>query len=96
MGKKSKRNRSKASNEPSRLPPSFRTEEEETFENLRFQDPFADEEIAEEVVDERSGEDDGWEDADDDEAVIQSWNPLTGEPLAAGEKLEMDPTAYKM
>jgi ribosome assembly protein RRB1 len=123
MGKKSKRNRpSKSSSSAAttetelaqpRLPPARRTAEEETLDNLRFEDPFVEEYVVDEDDDEdweddaadddeelvaskRSGavrEDD---DVDDDGPVVQSWNPLTGQALQAGEALEMDASAYKM
>ncbi|GKY97180.1 hypothetical protein MPSEU_000676400 [Mayamaea pseudoterrestris] len=106
MGKKTKRNRpAKADNNDSKskspLAPALREAKEETKDNLRFEDPFP-EIVAEDEDDEQ------WEDADDVDddqgneggdgdgmEVIQSWNPLTGEPLEPG-KLEMDPSAYKM
>jgi ribosome assembly protein RRB1 len=129
MGKKSKRNRSSKLSSSSaaatatetelapRLPPARRTVEEETLDNLRFEDPF----VEDYLVDD--DDDDDWEDdaadddkivaakysgavhddddADDDgqggsDTVVQSWNPLTGQPLQAGEALEMDASAYKM
>lgn len=102
MGKKSKRNRSTSNqnpikNEASRLPPALRTVEVETKDTLRFEDPYIEE-----------CDEDDWEDEDDDDddekqaavesemEIVQSWNPLTGEALQPGEKLEMDPSAYKM
>jgi len=91
MGKKSKRNRNKSSDN-SRPAPAQRKDEEETIDNLRFQDPFVEEYIQEDYQDgeeERQDEDGGLE-------IIQSWNPLTGEKLPPGQKLEMDPSAYKM
>jgi len=87
-------------------------EDEETMDNLRFQDPYIDEYEEEEILDD---EDDaaaameGGNDGSDRKAsaardphhfdgqdVIRSWNPLTSDPLAPDEKLEVDPTAYKM
>ena len=91
MGKKSKRNRS--NQEESRPAPSLRTSERDETEDLEFQDPYVEEYNVEENDDEE------WEGEEDDDAeyeVIQSWNPLTGEPVQPGEKLEMDPSAYKM
>lgn len=105
MGKKSKRVRSGAKLESdARAAPAQRPafEEEETKDNLRFEDPFV-----EEVAEDEDGE---WEDDDEDRdnqshqggiddagiEIVQSWNPLTGEPLEPGQKLEMDPAAYKM
>jgi ribosome assembly protein RRB1 len=123
MGKKSKRNRPSSSSgkQPQSIPqdedgprvhPSLRTPEEETIDNLRFQDPF---------VEEYEVDDDEWEDDDGDdevamkpksssteiregdenksremEEIVQAWNPFSGEPLQPGEQLEMDASAYKM
>lgn len=99
MGKKSKRSKNKqpSSEEDSkpRQAPALRKNEEETEtkDNLRFEDPYADEIEEEDVVDEDYEEDEEMVETDD---VIQSWNPLTGEALAPGQELEMDPSAYKM
>ena len=86
-------------------------EDEETMDNLRFQDPYIDEYEEEEILDDGDGaamEGDGGDGGDrkmsaardphhfDGQDVIRSWNPLTSDPLAPGEKLEVDPTAYKM
>ena len=92
MGKKSKRVRSKQDSEGSR-PPALRddTIEEETKDNLQFQDPFV-----EEYADDDEWDDDDPEADGQDVEIVQSWNPLTGEKLQAGQKLEMDPSAYKM
>ena len=81
--------------------------EMETAENLRFQDPYIDEYEEEEVMDDQDsnlGDDQkmpaGLASRDphhyDGQDVVQSWNPLTSDPLAPGEKLEVDPSAYKM
>lgn len=100
MGKKTKRTANSLTPETKNSPlaPALRVPEEETADNLRYEDPFP-----EEVE-----EDEYWEDADDasaidseegednDMEIIQSWNPLTGEALEPGQKLEMDPSAYKM
>lgn len=74
--------------------------QEDDKNSLRFEDPFPDQfEDEEEWSAEVGSEvDDNDHDADDDddgdlEEVVQSWNPFSGE---AGEKLEMDPSAYKM
>jgi ribosome assembly protein RRB1 len=110
MGKKSKRSQSSNKQEPSesqRLAPAQRSqeEEEETAENLRFQDPFVDEIIdddADAVGDDGDekfavNEGGGEEDNDDgmDVEVVQSWHPLMG-GTPPDEPLEMDPSAYKM
>lgn len=93
MGKKSKRNRSK--NDSSRPAPALRANTEaeaETTENLRFEDPYPEEYEEEADVWEDNeaaeGEDGGLE-------IVQAWNPLTGQ-VEPGQKLEMDPSAYKM
>lgn len=96
MGKKSKRNRSKE--EDARPAPALReaqTPKEKGLEDLEFQDPYVEEYNVHDGDEEAGG---GWEDEDDgaEYEVIQSWNPLTGEPIQPGEKLEMDPSAYKM
>lgn len=111
MGKKSKRNRSKVeSSDTQRVAPANRPaqEEEETIENLRFEDPFVDEVVDDgDVIDDDDDDDDnsgdGQEgkdmdadvDVDADVEVIQSWHPLMG-GTPPDEPLEMDPTAYKM
>lgn len=89
MGKKSKRSRSNA--QDTRPAPALRQgKTREDKEELDFQDPY----VEEYKVDEDDGE---WEDEEDDGyEVIQSWNPLTGQAVQPGEKLEMDPSAYKM
>lgn len=95
MGKKSKRNRSNqqdARPAPALRPPQAKKGDDE---DLEFQDPY----VEEYNVDDDGGEDGEWEDEGEEGAeyeVIQSWNPLTGEPIQPGEKLEMDPSAYKM
>jgi len=97
MGKKSKRNRSKA-DESTRPAPAQRQEEEETAENLRFQDPYVDEIIEEEDIVDADDKDEKMEAADggEDVELIQSWHPLMGMPENGVEELEMDPKAYKM
>ena len=95
MGKKSKRNRS--NQEDSRVAPALRTPEgkkgDDDDDELEFQDPY----VEEYNVEDEGGE---WEDEEGDDGaeyeVIQSWNPLTAEAMQPGEKLEMDPSAYKM
>jgi len=106
MGKNTKRTKTKAPSEElsSRPAPALRkdAEEEETKDNLRFEDPYADEIEEDDVVDDNEDDDDDDDKFEEDEAmadngdVIQSWNPLTGEALAPGQELEMDPSAYKM
>lgn len=109
MGKKTKRskptqNNAPAGNQPSRPAPALRSDEKEaeTKDNLMFEDPFVDEVEEEDIVDRDSDADDDDEeepmvfDENGNQEVIQSWNPLTGEALAPGQELEMDPTAYKM
>ena len=55
MGKKSKRNRGQKTPEGARSPPALRndTKEEETKDNLRFEDPYV-----EEIIEDRGDEDD--------------------------------------
>jgi ribosome assembly protein RRB1 len=93
-----------------RAAPALRTSAatEETRDNLRFEDPFV-EEFDEDEGEWSDNEEDAGEgggikqrpsgvgvnDGEDME-IVQSWNPLTGEALRPGEKLEMDPAAYKM
>lgn len=96
MGKKSKRSKSKqptGEDQNPRLAPALRKSEEEieTKDNLQFEDPYVDEVEEDDVIEDYEED----EDMDDGE-VVQSWNPLTGEALAAGQELEMDPSAYKM
>jgi ribosome assembly protein RRB1 len=103
MGKKSKRVRSSGGNN-ARAAPAHRQPEEETAENLRFEDPHVDEivEDDDDLVDEDDddapaaaaaklsggGDEDGME-------LVQSWHPLMG-GVPPDEPLEMDPAAYKM
>ena len=90
MGKKSKRNRS--NHQDNRPAPALREGKKDGEEDLEFQDPY----VEEYNVDEDDGE---WEDEGEEGAeyeVVQSWTPLTGEAIQPGEKLEMDPSAYKM
>jgi ribosome assembly protein RRB1 len=113
MGKKSKKRSSKAANKgsdpaSSRPAPANRTatNEIETKDNLRFADPF---------IEEDDGDLDGEEDEvesvdeklpanDDDDAMqeesqqhgVQVWSPFSDEALQREEKLEMDASAYKM
>ncbi|KAG7360361.1 G-protein beta-subunit [Nitzschia inconspicua] len=115
MGKKSKRQRAsnKASSHnnnndnnkqpktPQTLTPSAKNEE--TEENLRFEDPFVDELIEEEDVIENNENEDDDDDRvkggdDDDIELIQSWHPLMGHRPDGDDEmeLEMDPSAYKM
>ena len=102
MGKKSKRSRGSkqesSSSQPKRPPPAQRQFEEETAENLRFEDPFVDvvvdDAIQQEDEEDDEDDDDTMKDADNVE-VIQSWHPLMG-GLPPDEPLEMDASAYKM
>ena len=99
MGKKSKRTRSKQDQPP--VAPALRASgvEEETIDNLRFEDHYVEELEEENVMGGGDDDDDEWEDDDDANAgyeMVQSWNPLTGEKLEPEQKLEMDPSAYKM
>jgi ribosome assembly protein RRB1 len=101
MAKKSKRSKQPSSSgqDDERAAPAFRSpreDVEETEDNLKFEDPFVEEfqEEGDEWEDDEEGG--GEEEEDADIEVIQSWNPLTGEPLQPGQKLEMDPAAYKM
>lgn len=92
MGKKSKR-RLNSNAADSRPAPSNRKVEEETAENLRFEDPYVDEIVEEDVM--AAEDDDKSENVGmDDVELVQSWHPLMGVP--SGEPLEMDPSAYKM
>jgi ribosome assembly protein RRB1 len=110
MGKKSKRQRQKQpssqqNKEPRTATPSKAPKDEETRDNLRFEDPFVDEIIDDEDIVDGSDEDDdndddkmqSGEDGDDVE-VIQSWHPLMGHRPDDEQdlELEMDPSAYKM
>jgi ribosome assembly protein RRB1 len=102
MGKKSKRNNRPKPEEHARIAPAMRKPPppaaRETVETLDFQDPYVDDcRVQGEGGDDEEGD---WEDEDEEQEtgeyeVVQSWNPLTGEG-AVGEKLEMDPSAYKM
>ena len=114
MGKKSKRVRS-SKQQPQqpgggRPAPARRQVEEETAENLRFEDPHVDEIIDDEEEDDNDFdvEDEINEDGnnsnnetkgammgDDGVELVQSWHPLMG-GVAPEEPLEMDPAAYKM
>ena len=96
MGKKSKRNRSKASSEAKRAAPAARQEEVETKDNLRFQDPFVEEVVPDNDAGEcQPSEDDDNNNNNADVEIIQSWDPLR-QTLEPGQALEMDPAAYKM
>jgi ribosome assembly protein RRB1 len=103
MGKNTKRQGSKqppSSQGEGRSAPALRQpqrNEEETKDNLQFEDPFPEEfeDEGDDWEDDEGGEEDEEENNADVE-VIQAWNPLTGEPLQPGQKLEMDPAAYKM
>ena len=91
MGKKSKRkSKSSAADEARPAPGARESGEEETMDNLRFEDPFV-----EEFVQEDEGKE-GWEEDQKGDEVVQSWNPLTGQPLQPGQQLEMQADAYKM
>jgi ribosome assembly protein RRB1 len=117
MGKKSKRpakqQQQQSEEAERRVAPNQRPVggEEETLDNLRFQDPFADV-LEDENMDDGDDDDDegddqgraagtagtaGTEDTNMD--VIQSWHPLMGdstEQQLQHQALEMDPSAYKM
>jgi ribosome assembly protein RRB1 len=105
MGKQTKRQQSKqppsSNQDEARSAPALRSPrtEVETKDNLQFEDPFP-EEFEEEEGDEEWEDDEGEEEEEqegnEDAEAIKSWNPLTGEPLEPGQKLEMDPSAYKM
>ena len=86
-------------------------DEEETRDNLRFADPYVEEYLVEDEDEDAVGDinqvNDDNDDVDEDMKppsasnndmleIVQTWNPLTGQALRAGEELEMDPTAYKM
>jgi ribosome assembly protein RRB1 len=99
-----KNNNGKQPRTPSAATPTLK--EEETKENLKFEDPFVDEIIDDEdVVDDNSDNEDMDDDDDvkgtagDDVEVIQSWHPLMGHRLDGSDEdleLEIDPSAYKM
>mmetsp|Transcript_12787 Transcript_12787/g.28106 ORF Transcript_12787/g.28106 Transcript_12787/m.28106 type:complete len:536 (+) Transcript_12787:65-1672(+) len=117
MGKKSRRQRSSnpTSDETVRPAPALRPAaaagEEETVDNLLFEDPYVEEVEEEHMVaaeEEEEDDDDGggeWEDDDNgnhndknqdaDYELIQSWNPFSSD-LPDSVKLEIDPAAYKM
>ena len=111
MGKKSKRNRTAPATTNPRAAPAIRNssiEDEETKDNLRFEDPYVEEYVIDEDEDAEEEEEEVVDDdmkppsatATDHGAelleLVQAWNPLTGQTLEAGEELEMDPSAYKM
>ena len=92
MGKKTKRSRGAANNAPSQQggAPSLRSpsnNNEETVDNLVFEDPFVDEFEPEENEDEDPQESGG-----DELVQTKTLNPYH----ATSEPLEMDPSAYKM
>lgn len=115
MGKKSKRNRSKAKqNTPKteeskneteiqnkNVPPSLRKEEEEeeTIDNLRFEDPYEDVFIEEEESMVVSDNEEEYKtrtvnlEEEEEERKIQSWTPLNEENK---EEIEITPEAYKL
>lgn len=100
MGKKTKRQGSKqapsSGQDEDRIAPALRSprqNEEETKDNLLFEDPFTEEFEEEDDWEDAEGEE---EEQDADPEAVQAWNPLTGEPLQPGQKLEMDPSAYKL
>lgn len=99
MGKKSKRSRpNQGSNK--RLATLAKDPDnglEETADNLRFEDPFPEEYYVEEddVKEGETGETMDTEDSCKTEGM-KTWNPFSGETLAPGEELQMDPSAYKM
>lgn len=102
MGKKSKRNRSKTNTstaDESRYAPPLRSgNQPETEENLQFADPFVEEYVEEDIIDDNckppATEDFGGGGCGPSE-IVQAWNPLTGDEHQHGE-LEMDASAYKM
>jgi len=107
MGKKSKRSRSSSKQQQPagpRAAPAARTpttNEVETADNLQFEDPFVEEYENDQDIEEEGEEEDMKPAAENSTGdiggeIVQAWNPLTGQPLAAGEELEMDPSAYKM
>jgi len=71
----------------------------ESPDNLKFEDPFVEqfaEEDDEEWDDVEEDEEEGNDEGGDGEEVIQSWNPLAAPRMEPGQKLEMDPSAYKL
>ena len=95
MGKKSKRSRGGNSGgrqqEPQRQkPPSLRQAQEETKDNLIFEDPFVDE-IEQEEIDDVE-EDAATTTTTHTPEAVQSWNPFQ----STNTTLEMDESAYKM
>ena len=97
MGKKSKKKRS-TQGQQARPAPALRpaaaaaSKGGSPEEDLEFQDPY----VEEYNVDEEEGDWEGEGEDDNEYEVIQSWNPLTAKAIQPGEKLEMDPSAYKM
>lgn len=77
---------------------------EESFDNLRFEDPYEDEYEDENVNDGEEDDDmEGEEEAEiikDDEKLsnnkVQSWTPFGGHRLSENEVLEIDESAYTM
>jgi ribosome assembly protein RRB1 len=109
MGKKSKKRSSNGNSNEAKVDQNkqkrgpdrsiLENVEEETKDNLRFEDPFEDEfEDEDDIMDEaEGGEEENYEDGDHlERAGVRSWNPLTCAPLDPGTKLEIDDTAYKM
>mmetsp|Transcript_41716 Transcript_41716/g.50798 ORF Transcript_41716/g.50798 Transcript_41716/m.50798 type:complete len:525 (+) Transcript_41716:213-1787(+) len=76
--------------------------EPETISNLRFEDPFPDQYEEEDVVsendddDDDGGDDEMMDDGDDDAAAATTPTPWTPWGCSGAEKLEIDPSAYKM
>ena len=103
MGKKSKR--VKRSSEAG---PSHKHQEEETLENLRFEDPFPDEYEVEDFDEDAEMQQGGdakpattseSKNSAENLELIQSWHPLMDPPEGVDPselKLEMDPSAYKL
>jgi len=112
MGKKSKRSRSSGTkvgsntttsstnNDSIRAAPALRPakeEEEETMENLKFEDPYEDLYEDEEADDDEINNNIQEMEEEEAEEAIQSWNPLTSNgTLPPNTSLVIDETAYKM
>jgi len=109
MGKKSKRKTTSSTPAQKQATkkdnkPTQTLLDEESPDNLQFEDPFEDEFEVEDVDSEEEMNDNDNDNVDDDEAnandndnepAVQSWNPLTS-TLDPGTKLEVDESAYKM
>lgn len=91
------------------VPPSLRSKEkveEETIDNLKFEDPYEDVFIEEEetmvVSDEEQQQEEyktrtvNLEEEKEEQEKIQSWTPLNNEQKNDNEEIEITPEAYKL